>query len=597
MQAPFFVGRAPGETIAKILRLYLIDAQSIITVTYREKIKRGSIMKIKLQPQIGAAYEELTIDKPVTVRELADRYQPELPYRVLLANVDGKDEELTFLLHRDCSVRLLDMRTYSANLVYQHSLSLIYLKAVMDVLGDMAVEIENSLNKGLYTEIKTPEPITAEQIAAVEGRMHELVEADLPIVREVYTREEAVEIWGAYNYPEKSRLLEHAPDVETAKFYTLEGYRNFFYGLMTPSTGYIEHFELRKYRRGVLLRFPHPSHPDRIPEFEDDKKLYAAFGEANKWHHLLDILYLEDLNEKIRSGQAKDLILLSEALHEKKVAEIADRITKEKRRIILIAGPSSSGKTTFARRLCVQLRVNGLQPLYMGTDDYFVERCDTPLGEDGKPNYENLDALDIDLFNDNMNRLLAGEKVDLPEFDFMDGKKKFGRRITSIRSSQPIVIEGIHALNDTLTEKIPEDQKFRIYISPLTQLNIDVHNRVPTTDARMLRRIVRDYKFRGHSAEQTIALWPKVRSGEDVNIFPYNGRADVLFNSALVYELSVLKKYAQPLLEAVKPEAEVYSEAVRMLKFIRFFDVIENEKDIPNNSIMREFIGGSVFVE
>lgn len=554
-------------------------------------------MKIKLQPQIGAAYEEITTDRPVTVKELADRYQPNLPYTVLLANVDGKDEELTYLLDRDCVVRLLDMRTYSANLVYQHSLSLIYLKAVMDVLGDLSVEIENSLNKGLYTEIKTPEPITEEQIAAVEQRMHELVKADLPIVREVYSRQEAIEIWGSYNYPEKSRLLEHAEDVETAKFYTLEGYRNFFYGLMTPSTGYVEHFELRKYRRGVLLRFPHPSHPDRIPAFEDDKKLYGAFGEANKWQHLLDILYLEDLNEKIRHGEAKDLILLSEALHEKKIAEIADRITKEKRRIILIAGPSSSGKTTFARRLCVQLRVNGLQPLYMGTDDYFVERCDTPLGEDGKPNYENLDALDIDLFNDNMNRLLAGEKVDLPEFDFLEGKKKYGRRITSIRSNQPIVIEGIHALNDILTEKIDEEQKFRIYISPFTQLNIDVHNRVPTTDARMLRRIVRDYKFRGHSAAQTIALWPKVRTGEDVNIFPYNGRADVLFNSALVYELSVLKKYAQPLLEAVGPEEEEYSEAVRMLKFIRFFDVIDEEQYIPNNSIMREFIGGSVFVE
>ena len=554
-------------------------------------------MKIKLQPQIGAAYEEITMDRPVTVKELADRYQPKLPYTVLLANVDGKDEELTYLLDRDCVVRLLDMRTYSANLVYQHSLSLIYLKAVMDVLGDLSVEIENSLNKGLYTEIKTPEPITEEQIAAVEQRMHELVKADLPIVREVYSRQEAIEIWGSYNYPEKSRLLEHAEDVETAKFYTLEGYRNFFYGLMTPSTGYVEHFELRKYRRGVLLRFPHPTHPDRIPAFEDDKKLYGAFGEANKWQHLLDILYLEDLNEKIRHGEAKDLILLSEALHEKKIAEIADRITKEKRRIILIAGPSSSGKTTFARRLCVQLRVNGLQPLYMGTDDYFVERCDTPLGEDGKPNYENLDALDIDLFNDNMNRLLAGEKVDLPEFDFLEGKKKYGRRITSIRSNQPIVIEGIHALNDILTEKIDEEQKFRIYISPFTQLNIDVHNRVPTTDARMLRRIVRDYKFRGHSAAQTIALWPKVRTGEDVNIFPYNGRADVLFNSALVYELSVLKKYAQPLLEAVGPEEEEYSEAVRMLKFIRFFDVIDEEQYIPNNSIMREFIGGSVFVE
>ena len=554
-------------------------------------------MKIKLQPQIGAAYEEITMDRPVTVKELADRYQPKLPYTVLLANVDGKDEELTYLLDRDCVVRLLDMRTYSANLVYQHSLSLIYLKAVMDVLGDLSVEIENSLNKGLYTEIKTPEPITEEQIAAVEQRMHELVKADLPIVREVYSRQEAIEIWGSYNYPEKSRLLEHAEDVERAKFYTLEGYRNFFYGLMTPSTGYVEHFELRKYRRGVLLRFPHPSHPDRIPAFEDDKKLYGAFGEANKWQHLLDILYLEDLNEKIRHGEAKDLILLSEALHEKKIAEIADRIAKEKRRIILIAGPSSSGKTTFARRLCVQLRVNGLQPLYMGTDDYFVERCDTPLGEDGKPNYENLDALDIDLFNDNMNRLLAGEKVDLPEFDFLEGKKKYGRRITSIRSNQPIVIEGIHALNDILTEKIDEEQKFRIYISPFTQLNIDVHNRVPTTDARMLRRIVRDYKFRGHSAAQTIALWPKVRTGEDVNIFPYNGRADVLFNSALVYELSVLKKYAQPLLEAVGSEEEEYSEAVRMLKFIRFFDVIDEEQYIPNNSIMREFIGGSVFVE
>ena len=554
-------------------------------------------MKIKLQPQIGAAYEEITMDRPVTVKELADRYQPKLPYTVLLANVDGKDEELTYLLDRDCVVRLLDMRTYSPNLEYQPSLSLIYLKAVMDVLGDLSVEIENSLNKGLYTEIKTPEPITEEQIAAVEQRMHELVKADLPIVREVYSRQEAIEIWGSYNYPEKSRLLEHAEDVETAKFYTLEGYRNFFYGLMTPSTGYVEHFELRKYRRGVLLRFPYPSHRDRIPAFEDDKKLYGAFGEANKWQHLLDILYLEDLNEKIRHGEAKDLILLSEALHEKKIAEIADRITKEKRRIILIAGPSSSGKTTFARRLCVQLRVNGLQPLYMGTDDYFVERCDTPLGEDGKPNYENLDALDIDLFNDNMNRLLAGEKVDLPEFDFLEGKKKYGRRITSIRSNQPIVIEGIHALNDILTEKIDEEQKFRIYISPFTQLNIDVHNRVPTTDARMLRRIVRDYKFRGHSAAQTIALWPKVRTGEDVNIFPYNGRADVLFNSALVYELSVLKKYAQPLLEAVGPEEEEYSEAVRMLKFIRFFDVIDEEQYIPNNSIMREFIGGSVFVE
>ena len=289
---------------------------------------------------------------------------------------------------------------------------------------------------------------------------------------------------------------------------------------MVPSTGYIEHFELRKYRRGVLLRFPSQDRPDVIPEFRDDKKLYMAFGEASKWQKLLDIEYLPELNRKIREGFSRDLILLSEALHEKKVAEIADRITDEKRRIILIAGPSSSGKTTFARRLCVQLRVNGLQPLYMGTDDYFVERENTPLGEDGLPDYENLDCVDIELFNRNMNDLLAGKAVDLPKFDFMTGKKKFGDRITSIRSSQPVVIEGIHALNDELTPYIDDREKFKIYISPFTQLNVDVHNRVPTTDARMLRRIVRDYKYRGHSAAQTIALWPNVRAGEDRNIFP-----------------------------------------------------------------------------
>lgn len=554
-------------------------------------------MKILLRLPMEAELKELNIEGEISVKELADKYQSELDYTVLIARVNGKDEELTYKLEDDSVVELLDMRTHSANLAYQHSLSLIYLKAVMDVLGDFAVEIENSLNKGLYTEIKTKEPVTQKQVELIEDRMKEIRAKNLPIVREVYSREEAVRIWGKYNYPEKSGLLEHAADIKEAKFYKIENYRNFFYGLMVPSTGYIEHFELRKYRRGVLLRFPYPSKPDEIPKFEDDKKLYSAFGEAKNWHKLLDVSYLDDLNGKIRAGKAKDLILLSEALHEKKVAEIADRITKGRKRIILIAGPSSSGKTTFARRLCVQLRVNGLDPIYMGTDDYFVERDKTPIGDDGLPNYEDLDALDIDLFNDNMNNLLAGVKVDLPEFDFMSGKKIFGKRVTSIRKNQPVIIEGIHALNDKLTEYIDDKEKFKIYISPFTQLNIDVHNRVPTTDARMLRRIVRDYKYRGHSAANTIALWPKVRAGEDKNIFPYNGEADVLFNSALVYELAVLKKYAMPLLGSVRSDEPEYSEAVRMMKFIKFFDDIEDEDIIPNNSIMREFIGGSIFVE
>lgn len=554
-------------------------------------------MKIVLRLQKDDDFIEIERKGPLPVKDIADEYQKELPYTVLMARVNGKDEELTYMLEEDCKVELLDMRTHSANLAYQHSLSLIYLKAVMDVLGDLAVEIENSLNNGLYTEIKTKGSITAEQVRAIEKRMREIVDEDLPIVREVYSRQEAIELWGKYNYPEKSRLLEKTSEVKEAKFYRIEGYRNFFYGLMAPSTGYIEHFELRKYRRGVLLRFPHPSRPDRMPVFKDDRKLYSAFGEANKWQKLLEVAYLPDLNEKIQSGDARELILLSEALHEKKIAEIADKITRRKKRIILIAGPSSSGKTTFARRLCIQLRVNGLSPLYMGTDDYFVERSQTPLGDDGLPNYEDLEALDIQLFNDNMNGLLKGRAVDIPEFDFLEGKKVFGKRITSIRNNQPIVVEGIHALNGKLAEYIDDDEKFKIYISPFTQLNIDVHNRVPTTDARILRRIVRDYKYRGHSAEATLALWPKVRAGEDKNIFPYNGEADVLFNSALVYELAILKKYAEPLLESVPSDSAQYSEAVRMLKFIKFFEVLEEEKDIPNNSIMREFIGGSIFVE
>ena len=272
-------------------------------------------------------------------------------------------------------------------------------------------------------------------------------------------------------------------------------------------------------------------------------------------------------------------------------------ITRRKKRIVLIAGPSSSGKTTFARRLCIQLKVNGLNPLYLGTDDYFVERTNTPLDEYGEHDYENLGAVDIELFNSNMNDLLAGREVDLPEFDFMEGKKTFGKRITKIKQTQPIVIEGIHALNGDLTPYIDDGEKFRIYISPFTQLNIDRHNRIPTTDARMLRRLVRDYQYRGHSAQSTISSWPKVRAGEDKNIFPYNDQADVLFNSVHIYELAVLKKYAEPLLKDIKEDEPEYSEAVRMLKFLRFFRTIEDDSIIVNNSIIREFIGGSIFVD
>ena len=554
-------------------------------------------MNIRLVKELRSEETVAAIARGSTIEELYKQYAKQLPYTVLAAKVDNKIEGLDHRLSRECRVEFLDMRTQAANLIYQNSLILIYLKAIEDILGKADVDIENALNKGLYTEIKAAEPVTAKQVKEIEQRMHHIVEEDIPFVREELTKEEAIARFEEMGCPEKIALLGENPRMKKVPFYSLAGYRDFFYGLMALSTGYIRHFELRKYRRGVLMRFPQPSQPDKIPEYVDEKLLYKTFGEQNRWGKLMGIDYVSDLNRKIDEGKFTDLIQLSEALHERRIVEIADMITKGHKRIILIAGPSSSGKTTFARRLCIQLRVNGLEPLYMGTDDYFVEREHTPLDEYGEKNYEDLDAVDIQLFNSNMNDLLAGKTVDLPTFNFITGKKEYGKRITSIKSSQPIVIEGIHALNEALTSELPEEEKFKIYISPLTQLNIDSHNRIVTTDHRMIRRMVRDYKYRGHSAQSTISSWPKVRAGEDKNIFPFSNEADVLFNSVHLYEICVLKKYAVPLLEAITPEEPEYGDAVRMLNFLRFFKTVEDDSAIVNNSILREFIGGSVFVD
>ena len=554
-------------------------------------------MEIYLKKDPRAAQEKITVERGSSAEELYERCRPELPYTVLAVKINNKIESLSYRFSRECTTEFIDMRSQSGNLIYQNSLCLIYLKAVEDVLGKSDVDIENAINKGLYTEIKTKEPLSAKQVRAIERRMRELVDEDLPFVREELEKEEAIARFHDMGCPEKADLLGENPRMKKVPFYSLGGYRDFFYGLMVPSTGYIEHFELRKYRRGVLLRFPHPSDPNTIPAYVDEKVLYKTFGEQSRWGRLMGITYVSDLNRKIEDGQIKELIQLSEALHERRIVEIADMITKNKKRIILIAGPSSSGKTTFARRLCIQLRVNGLAPLYLGTDDYFVEREDTPLDEYGERNYEDLSAVDIGLFNRNMNDLLAGKTVDLPRFDFMSGHKQFGERLTSIRSNQPIVIEGIHALNGALTSEIPQEEKFKIYISPLTQLNIDSHNRIVTTDHRMLRRMVRDIRHRGHSAQSTIDSWPKVRAGEDKNIFPFSNEADVMFNSVHLYEIAVLKKYAKPLLEAITPEEPEYSDAVRLLNFLRFFKTVEDDSAIVNNSILREFIGGSIFTD
>ena len=583
-------------------------------------------MNITLITEAAPDGEKLNIREGMTIEELVREKGP-FKYDILLARVNGADVELTAKLNEGDTVKLLDMRTQSANITYQRGVTFIYLIAVREIFGTLGIkgadaEIDNSLNKGFFTRVRPPrglprkiqdqvqdeiqELLTEEVVSRIEARMHELAAMDLRIRKSLVSKEEGIRIWREGNYDEKVKLLEEVSDPDfMPAFYTIdvpsegkpESYVNYFFGPMVPSTGYIKRFELKKYHKGILLRYPYYSSPDKIPEYVDDNKMYGAFSEEHRWLHLLGIRHLPDMNDLITQGGAKDTILLSEALHEKKIAEIADEIKQKRKRIVLIAGPSSSGKTTFAKRLCIQLRVIGQRPIYMGTDDYFVNRDDMEVDANGEKDYESLNAVDIDLFCSNMNDLLAGKEVDIPEFDFISGKKIFGKRMTRIDKDQLIVIEGIHALNSKLTEQIPDETKFKIYISPLAQLNVDIHNRVPTTDVRMLRRMVRDYNFRGHSAAATIDSWPKVRSGEDKNIFPYNGEADVLFNSTLAYEIGLLKKYAEPLLEEITPDQPEYGEARRLLDFFRFFRTIENEKDVPNNSIIREFIGGSVFVE
>ena len=529
----------------------------------------------------------------MTIEELVSREQDKPEYTVLAAKKNNTVVPLTQIIDRDCSIEYLDMRNQAANLIYQNSVIMIYLRACRDVLGDMVIDVRNSISKGLFTVAERI--LDDNEIEAIESRMRELIAEDIPFVLEEVSGKEAAERFAANNEPEKLELISR--HTERVRFYSLDGYTGFFYGMMVPSTGYIEHFELKKYRDGIVVRFPHPKNPSVIPEYVEEYKMHDTFIEATKWQDILGVQFVSDLNRKIETGEYRDLIQLSEALHEKKIAQIADMITEQKKRIILIAGPSSSGKTTFARRLCVQLRVNGLHPLYLGTDDYFVERKDAPLDEYGEKDFESLASVDVELFNSNMNDLLEGREVDLPEFDFITGCKVFGKRITRLKEGEPVVIEGIHALNDDLTPYIDADEKFKIYISPFTQLNIDRHNRIPTTDARMLRRMARDFQYRGYSAQDTIRQWPKVRAGEDRNIFPFSNCADVLFNSVHVYELSVLKKYVWPLLWQIKPDEPEYCEAVRLIKFLSYFRSIEDDSVIVNNSILREFIGGSIFVD
>ena len=519
-----------------------------------------------------------------------------LPYPTYLAKLDNAYRALTHVLSHDCTIEFLDLRNNEAWLVYQNSLVLIFIKAIHDVFGKgVLVNVRNSLNKGLYITLN--KRIYEDDVVRLTDRMHEIIELDLPIIKEHATKDGALKIAKRGKQEELIKLIDSITNIDDVEVYSLEDETVVFYNLMVPSTGYIRLFEINLYRNGLILSFPHPGNPNKLVEYQEQDMLYAAFGEAARWGSLMNVNFVSDLNEKILYDNIDDIILMQEALHEKKISDIADMICDRKARLVLICGPSSSGKTTFAKRLCIQLGVNGKKTLYMGTDDYYKEKSERVYDENGKPDLESIRAIDTRLFVEHINGLLNGEQVDLPTYDFNNSCKVYGKRITKLDKDTVIVIEGIHAMNSLLTEGIDDNMKFKIYISPFTPISIDHHNRVSTTDARMLRRIVRDYKFRNSEAERTIDMWPDVRRSEDVNIFPYNSEADVFFNSNCIYELAVLKKYAEPLLKRIKRTEPEYAEARRMLNFLKYFDSIYDDSMIPNNSIMREFIGGSVLLK
>lgn len=537
---------------------------------------------------------EQKIEKNKRVCDLLQTLNIRSENKIVAAKINNNIRELTYPLSENCRVEFIDLSNIDGNRIYQRSLSFIFIKAVKEILGHCAVTVEHSLSKGLYSEIKYNRKINEEDVKSIKTRMKEIVEQDLPFEKKQVTVKEAMKIFRSQGMETKVKLLKFRKE-KYVNIYACGWLADYFYGYMVPSTGYVDIFDLKYYGSGVILRFPQIDNPHKIPDFFEQQKLAEIFKEAEDWGDLMKLAYVSDLNERIETNTYADIIRIAEALHEKKIADIADKITQEGKRIILIAGPSSSGKTSFAQRLSIQLKVNGLDPIAFSTDDYFVERDETPKDEKGEYDYESLEALDLALFNIQLNDLLKGKEVDVPTFNFIKGKKEFGKRFLRVTKNQPIIIEGIHGINNKLTEEISNTEKFKIYISALTQLNIDDHNRIPTTDSRLIRRIVRDHQFRGHSAKTTLQLWKSVRRGEENNIFPFQEEADIMFNSALVYELAVLKKYAEPILAEIKEDEKEYIEAKRLLKFLSYFLSIEDECAILNNSIIKEFIGGSCF--
>ncbi|MDI6618077.1 MAG: nucleoside kinase [Clostridiales bacterium] len=530
----------------------------------------------------------------VKIIDIVKEYFGSNYHRILAAAVNNRLVNLNQKINSDCSIDFIDHTSETGERIYARSLSFVLSKAVKDLYPKAILTVEHSLGNGLYCEINNIK-LTEAIVKMLEARMTEIIDKDIPFISKKVSIDEAKQLFLEDRSLEKANIIGYTGK-KSVEVYSLDGHIDCFYGPLVPSTGYLKLFKLKYYLPGLLILYPHRDNPEKIPPFKDLPKLAAVFKETENWGKILDIGYAASLNRYIEADQAKDLILISEALHEKKIAEIADMISEnsEGTRLICIAGPSSSGKTSFSKRLSIQLRVNGLRPLPISLDNFYLPRELCPRDANGEYDFESIEALDLDLFNETMTSLIQGNEVRLPVFTFKSGTRKFTDPI-KIDENQPIIIEGIHGLNEKLTSSIPKSMKFKIYISALTQINIDETNRIPTTYSRLIRRIVRDYQFRGTSALETLRMWGDVRKGEEKNIFPYQEEADVMFNSALLYEFSILKGYAEPLLRAVPDTEPEYSIAYILLELLSFFLPSYNESYIPHNSILREFIGGSCF--
>lgn len=533
----------------------------------------------------------------VSLLDLAKEDQSRFDADIVLANMNGKLMELHKKVPVESEVSWVTTKDSAGSLAYKRSATLVMLKAIYDVIPREKIEkvkVDFSLSKGYYCKIKGDVTLDKELLDSIEARMKEIVEADIPIVKNTYSTADAIERFRKHGMMDKVELFKYRRSSQV-NVYSIDGFEDYYYGYMVPSTGYIKYFELYLYDDGYVIQFPVKEEPDKVPIFNPQHKLFSVLRETTRWSEMLGVGTVGDLNNTISAGNINELILVQEALQEKKLAEIAEKIVSDKsKKFIMIAGPSSSGKTTTSHRLAIQLRAHGLKPHQISLDNYFVDRHLTPLDEDGNYNFECLEALDIEGFNRDMTDLLNNKTVEMPSFNFKTGKREYNGKYMTLGENDVLVIEGIHGLNDKLSYSLPKESKFKIYLSALTQLNVDEHNRIPTTDGRLLRRMVRDARTRGASAQKTISMWNSVRRGEEMYIFPFQEQADVMFNSASIYELAVLKQYAEPLLFNIKPDEPEYMEAKRLLKFLDYFLGVTPDI-IPINSIVREFVGGSCF--